>query len=199
MNDTLKYYADHADEFIENTLTADMSEHYRRFEKYLRPGDKILDLGFGSGRDSFYFLRQGYEVTSVDGSPEMCKAAESLLPNVRCLLFSDLDYVETFDAVWACASLLHVPKQEMEDVFRKVIRSMVTGGFFYVSYKYGTEERIKDGRVFADYTEESFTEFLKSFPELDLLETWVTDDVRPERTERWLNAIIKKRGTSDEA
>jgi UDP-N-acetylglucosamine--N-acetylmuramyl-(pentapeptide) pyrophosphoryl-undecaprenol N-acetylglucosamine transferase len=47
----------------------------------------------------------------------MCREAERYtgLP-VRCLTFSELDYEEEFDGVWACASLLHVPSAELPDV-----------------------------------------------------------------------------------
>ena len=56
------YYQENAKEYIGKTINADMSSLYSKFEKYLRPGSKILDLGFGSGRDSLYFLSKGYEV-----------------------------------------------------------------------------------------------------------------------------------------
>ncbi len=67
MNETLAYYNQNADAFIEGTQTADMSEQYRFFLKNLSPGGKLLDLGCGSGRDSAYFSSLGFEVTAVDG------------------------------------------------------------------------------------------------------------------------------------
>ena len=173
-------------------LFDNMSECYKRFERYLELGDCILDLGFGSGRDSKYFLEKRYQVTSVEESPEICDAAKSFLPRVRQCFFPELDYVDSFHGVWACASLSHVPKAEMKLVFQKVIRALMDGGVLYVSYKYGDGERVKDGRIFTDYTEESFSEFLKSFPELKLLNLWVSDDVSPENKEKWLNAVLRK-------
>ena len=74
-NTTIKYYSDNAESFLANTVKVNMSEHQAIFEKYLKPSGRILDLGCGSGRDSFHFQKQGYSVVSVDGSAEMCKAA----------------------------------------------------------------------------------------------------------------------------
>ena len=34
--------------------------------KYLRPGDRILEIGAGSGRYTHFFARQGYPVDAVD-------------------------------------------------------------------------------------------------------------------------------------
>lgn len=36
---------------------------------------KLLDFGCGSGRDTKYFIDNGYEVDAMDGSKELCKAA----------------------------------------------------------------------------------------------------------------------------
>ena len=50
------YYKDNKEEFISSTINCDMSFHYNLFEKYLPDLSKIiLDIGFGSGRDSLYF------------------------------------------------------------------------------------------------------------------------------------------------
>ena len=70
---TIEYYEEHADDFVELTLDADMSTVYTRLEKWLNEGDSILDLGCGSGRDSRYFSGKGYEVTTVDPSPAVEK------------------------------------------------------------------------------------------------------------------------------
>ncbi|MDN5332320.1 MAG: hypothetical protein PWP45_1545 [Tepidanaerobacteraceae bacterium] len=43
-----------------------MNEIYEFFLKWLPKGTKILDLGCGSGRDTKYFLENGYEVIAVD-------------------------------------------------------------------------------------------------------------------------------------
>lgn len=151
---TLDYYNVNADTYFEDTVRADVTSLYSHFEGLIKPGASILDLGCGSGRDSKHFLDAGFTVTAVDGSQELCKRAEMLLAvPVRNLLFQDLDYSEQFDAVWACASLLHVPRHDIQTVLKKVADAVVPEGIAYASFKYGSGERISNGRYFSDYTE----------------------------------------------
>ena len=44
-------------EFLTNT---------RYIERYLKPGDRILDVGAGAGEYSLYFARKGYEVCALE-------------------------------------------------------------------------------------------------------------------------------------
>lgn len=193
MKETLSYYNQNADAFIEGTRKADMSEQYRFFSKYLSPGGKLLDLGCGSGRDSAYFSSLGFAVTAVDGSEELCKRVrESYGIQAHCIKFEELSFVSEFDAVWACASLLHVKKADMPNVLNKVSAALKPGGVLYASFKYGSDERVSNGRFFNDYTEKELDTLLTSENQLSLLEYWITEDVRPDRSgERWLNFIAK--------
>ena len=66
----MNYYKEHAQEFINDTFECDMSKQYYFFEKHLKSKGTILDIGFGSGRDSLYFQSKGYEVYAIDPEEE---------------------------------------------------------------------------------------------------------------------------------
>jgi len=193
-NKTLDYYNNNAEEFCQSTVDADMSVCYQMFEKYLQPSAKILDLGCGSGRDSKYFLSKGYEVTAADGSEEICKyASEYLQRPVQCVRFDEMKFQEEFDGVWACASLLHVEADKLRNVMKKVWNSLKTDGILYASFKFGTEEREKDGRYFVDLDEVKVRELLEKEGLFQVLECQVTVDVRKGRSsEKWMNVVGKK-------
>jgi len=109
MNETITYYNQNTEEYFNNTVNVLMQELYDQFKAYLKPGDKILDLGCGSGRDSRYFLSKGYDVVSMDGLKEMCRLAEKYIGrDVRNITFAELDYNNEFDAVWARACLKNI-------------------------------------------------------------------------------------------
>ena len=196
VNTTIQYYEEHAEEFAANTLGADMESIRSRFLAYLPIGCRILDFGCGTGRDSKAFLDLGYDVTAIDGSEALCQIARLLtgLP-VRCLDFRDYTPVEgeVYEGIWACASLLHLQKDELLPVMKVLSQTLIPGGAFYVSFKYGTFEGERNGRHFTDFTVEEFREFIKSIPELYVAEYWVTGDVRPGRgDERWLNIVLQR-------
>jgi hypothetical protein len=51
---------------------------------------------------------------------------------------------------------------------------------------------MRNGRYFTDFTFESFTDFIKDIPLLDVLEHWISSDVRQGREdEKWLNLILQ--------
>lgn len=191
---TLLYYQENADSFVQGTLSADMSDLRSRFLRLLPPGGRILDLGCGSGRDSRAFLDLGYAVDAADGSPEMCRLARELTGQpVRQMLFGELDAREEYDGIWACASILHLPRQQLPDVLGRIARALKPGGVLYTSFKHGGFEGIRGGRYFTDLTLEAFTDLLGAIPDLLITGSWITGDVRPGReNERWLNLLLKK-------
>ncbi|KYO64108.1 class I SAM-dependent methyltransferase [Thermovenabulum gondwanense] len=194
MDPTIKYYDENAKAFFENTKDADMKEVYELFLKYLPPGAKILDLGCGSGRDTRYFSQKGYDVTAVDGSIEMVKLSTQFTGRKTLhLTFDEINFNEEFDGVWACASLLHVPRSKIVCVINKIYSALKKGRIFYSSFKYGNGEEIRNGRFFNNYDEKSFNELLKNHPYFTLLEMKVTGDVRKGReNEKWLNVVLRK-------
>ena len=194
--ETLDYYNQNADAFIQGTQNADMSEQYRFFLKYLAPGCRILDLGCGSGRDSAFFSASGFEVTAADGSEELCRRVrENYGIDALCIKFEELAFDGEFDAVWACASLLHVGKRDMPKVLGKVSAALKPGGVLYASFKYGSGERTCGGRFYNDYTERDLDALLTASTDLRLLEFQISEDARPECAgQRWLNMIAKKEG-----
>ncbi|QEK11550.1 methyltransferase domain-containing protein [Crassaminicella thermophila] len=196
---TKNYYNQNAKIFIENTLKADMTKIYQRFEKYLKKGDRILDLGCGSGRcgsgrDSLYFMNKGYDVLAVDYAEELVKSASKLLnKEVIILDMREMDFYEEFDAIWACASILHINREDINNVIRNCEMALKNGGIFYLSFKYGDKEEWRNERFFNYYNETSFKRLIDQFSYLNIIETWKTKDVRKGREDEfWLNVIIKK-------
>lgn len=188
MNETIDYYNQNAEEYFNKTVNVSMQSIYEQFEAYLKPGDKVLDLGCGSGRDSKYFLSRGYEVVSVDGSIEMCRlAGEYLNKEVRNISINELDYVDEFNAVWACASLLHVDMEAINDILHQIKKSLKEKGVLYASWKYGDGVRIDNQKYYADYDEERIKKLFSS-ASLYVHRMWISDD-NLVRDSKWLNVI----------
>ncbi len=171
-----------------------MSSLQQEFLSYIPKGGTILDLGCGSGRDSKAFIEQGYAVEAVDGSQEMCKvASEHIGQKVICARFQDYKPNKLFEGVWAFCFLLHLGRGQLGTVLRQISSVLRKGGCFYASFKYGSFEGERNGRYFTDLTEESFASIIQNIPELKIVKTAITQDVRPNRTqEKWLNLFLIK-------
>jgi SAM-dependent methyltransferase len=184
------FYSQHARAYAEQTLGVGMGPLYDRFLALVPAGGHVLDAGSGSGRDTRVFRGRGYRVTAIDASPELAQLAGEVIGQpVLVMRFQGLTFEDEFDGVWACASLLHVPRAEMDGVFARFSRALRPGGVWYVSFKLGGQEEVRGGRLFSDYTEESFRALLRRHPGLELVEVWRTGDPRGQV---WLNAILRR-------
>jgi 2-polyprenyl-3-methyl-5-hydroxy-6-metoxy-1,4-benzoquinol methylase len=194
MDETLNYYNKNAEKFINGTVAVDFEETQNKFLEKLPRGAYILDFGCGSGRDTKYFLEHGYKVDAIDGSDELVRyASEYTGIKVRKMMFQELDATNSYDGIWACSSILHLPKAELRDVLIKMSRALKDKGVIYTSFKYSEFEGMRNGRYFTDFTLESFRDFIKDVPSLDILEYWISGDVRQGReNEKWLNLILQR-------
>lgn len=134
---TLQFYRSNAEAYAGRTFTSRQAR-LMAFLAQLPPGARILELGCGAGGDTAEMLARGFDVRATDGSPEMAGVASKRLGRtVETLLFHDLDEVGGYDAVWANACLLHVPRTELSDVLARIWRALKPAGVFYASYKEG--------------------------------------------------------------
>ena len=195
MDKTLNYYNENAQSFASGTVSVEFTEMQDRFLEKLDPGAYILDFGCGAGRDTKYFLSQGYLVDAIDGSEQLCRiASDHTGIKVRQMLFQELEVNEKYDGIWACASILHLPKKELKEVLKKMLTALKTDGWIYTSFKYGEYEGNRNGRYFTDFTTYTFKDFIHDMHGLKIEEHWITGDVRPGRgEEKWLNLLLQKK------
>lgn len=193
---TLDYYNKNSEEYFNSTLNVDMTNTYKEFLKLVPEGGKILDLGCGSGRDSMNFMKLGYEVTSVDGSKELAKKASALLgKEVIASTFEELELKEKFHGIWACASLLHIKREDLKIVLNNLYNNLEDNGVFYMSFKYGEKEYVDDkNRYFNCFTDESIISFINENTKYNILGLYITEDKLGRVNEvKWLNLICNKK------
>lgn len=195
IDQTVDYYEKNAAAFIESTIDADVSELYRSFEELLAPGCRILDLGCGSGRDSKYYVGKGFDVVALDPSPAMCAQTRALVHiPVYEMRAEEMQFSNEFDGVWACASLLHVPRDKQENVLHRIATALKDEGILYASWKYGTQDRMVDGKKYVDMNDSLIYEIIKEVSEIHIVKMWTTKDVRNEySSQKWLNVLLRKK------
>jgi len=193
---TIDYYNDFAADYIARTATREeVGPFYEEIISLIKPKSKILDFGCRTGRDSQFFIEAGFDVTAYDASPAMCQTAkQNGCKKIVNKTFLELDAENEFDLVWAYASLLHSSTDDLPKIFELVHKALKPGGKFFITFKYGDFEGIRNARLFNDFTEEKFDKLLKDSGKFTLYKIWLTDDVRTKqnRTNKWLNAILLK-------
>jgi 2-polyprenyl-3-methyl-5-hydroxy-6-metoxy-1,4-benzoquinol methylase len=195
MSPPSNYYDDHALEFIRDTASMNMAGLYEPFLERVPSGGRILDAGCGSGRDTRAFLSKGLDVVAIDASAKMVEAAKELTGRrVSQLRFQQIEWISDFDGIWTCASLLHVPRAEIDDVWRRLTRALKPAGVWFMSFKKGSGEAVRNGRFFNDYDEDALRALIETHAELAIFRIWTTPDVRPGRAhEQWTNALVSKK------
>lgn len=191
---TIEYYNNNATEFVANTENADVSAIRNRFLKLVPDKGYILDMGCGSGRDTLAFKQLGYEVDAIDASEKLCEiAGKKAGIKVKCMSFDQLNEKSKYDGIWACASLLHLKKDELPKVLELAKKALKKDGVIYMSFKYGDFEGERSGRYFTDMTEDSFGKLIEKVGGLKIVDQWITGDVRAGRgDEAWLNVVVTR-------
>ncbi len=190
-----EYYNKNASDMIENTLKLDLQPIYEKFEKFLKPGSKVLDVGFGSGRDSLHFEAKGYEVVSIDFAEEVYYRGKNLL-NTEVLLVDvrDMRYQNEFAGIWASAVFLHFTNEEIINVLERCASALKNDGVMYISFKYGESALIRHGRFFNDFDEKKFDKLMNNITSFEVNEIWKTQDARSNHNSQyWLNIILTKK------
>lgn len=99
-----------------------------------QPGERILDLGCGTGTLTAAIAREGATVTGIDSSAEMIASARQKHDGLRFEVADGqaLPYDREFDAVFSNAALHWMPRAH--DVVRGVERALVPGGRFVAEF-----------------------------------------------------------------
>jgi ubiquinone/menaquinone biosynthesis C-methylase UbiE len=137
--DTIDWYNANAKKYAKNTENFQSIESLNDFCNKLDKDSKVLDAGCAAGRDSNFLKKRGLNPVGVDLSESLLKIAREKYSDIEFINanFLNLPFKkESFDAVWAHASLLHL--ETANDVLKAVTefhRILKKEGLIFVCVK----------------------------------------------------------------
>jgi len=191
---TLNHYNDHAQSFWHGTKAHDVSQNYRALLSQCKQGTTldILDFGCGPGRDVGYFKSLGHRPVGLDGSQKFCAMARQYSGcEILCQNFLTLDLpTAAFDAVFANASLFHVPSQELPRILTKLHISLRPGGILFSSNPRGNREGWSSGR-YGNFIEFDEASTILQAAHFSILTHYYRPEGVPRDQQPWLAIVCK--------
>jgi len=173
-----------------------------KFATMLPKKAKVLDAGCGSGRDAQYFKDYEFNITAIDAAENMVKEAKK---NVKGVKFKHMDMTKTdfkdntFDGIWANASLLHTEKKHVPKTIKELKRILKKDGILYISVKEGKGQEIKKKEKYNNEPIPFFYYSLNEIQELvekeglQVLNSGLSEDsILKRKDTAWINIFCKK-------
>lgn len=132
--------ADYTQDHKEDTWDDD---YIQLFSDSLQEGAKVLDLGCGPGVDTAKLSTNGLLVEGFDLSDGLLEIAKELNPGLKFTQgdMRELPYGDdVFDGVFAKASLLHIPKEDIHLVLDEIHRVLKNDALVHIAIKEGNAE-----------------------------------------------------------
>jgi 2-polyprenyl-3-methyl-5-hydroxy-6-metoxy-1,4-benzoquinol methylase len=173
-----------------------------KFSSYLKARDRVLDVGCASGIKSKYLSQKGFIVDGVDLSDKMIELAKKRLPTNRFFVHDinePLNLESKYNGIFAQAVLLHIQKNNAENVIGNLIDLLEPQGYFYLAVKkmnegQAEEQIVKENdygyeyeRFFSFFTLGELEKYLQNF---GLKIAW--SDISSTGKSDWVQLIAQK-------
>lgn len=156
---------------------------------------RALELGCGDGRDAVDIIKRTETYTGIDYSTGLIGIAKKVLPTAdfRVVDIQNFDYpAHAYDVIFAFASILHLDKESVKQLFSDASRSLKIGGIFYISTKYsrGYRKEWKEDdhgkRLFFYYTPKMLAELAKPHYEV------ATSEINTIHNRQWVEMTLRR-------
>jgi len=200
------FYNDHAQKLADMYLSQHFEKVHQTWLQYLtpvlsKPNARLLDIGAGAGRDSYYLAKQGMvsniSVTAVEPAQLLADLGKQHTQglNVSWLQDSlpDLSVVTkqevSFDLILLSAVWMHIPEAQRARSLRKLANLLKPGGKLVISLRHGQSgDAGQMHRVCSDHLQQ----LAQNFGLNCLLVTDKTADVMGRDEVQWQTVLLQR-------
>lgn len=198
MNNTITFYEKNVDLLISRYDSTDMNTLHQLFVKHIPLNSKVIDIGFGSGRDMAFLQSNGYHIYGIDPVKAFVVQVQHRFTDSRehfrvgSLLSSDisLDWLNSFDAVISIAVWMHLKADERPKALETIKSLLKSNGIVVLSFSLGGRDS-DDGRHFEPL---ELQEVIHEFSEagFSLVESIFSNDSLGRDSIQWATVVLKR-------
>ncbi|MBI3268428.1 MAG: class I SAM-dependent methyltransferase [Planctomycetes bacterium] len=197
--ETLRRYEEAAGEYLKawDKRAYRLPPLLARLVARLPRGARVLDLGCGPGQDCRWLRRRGLRPVGMDGAPAFLARARLRSPALR-LVRAGLDRppfrAGSFRAIWAAASLIHLPRRDARRALRALFDLLPPGGVLAATFTHRRGEGFLKkgwipGRYFCYWLKPALADTVTAAG-FDLVSLEAV--ANRERKGRWLNLLARR-------
>ena len=196
MNMTTDFYNTHSAKLINRYDNASMSSLHNLLIKYIPQKSRVLDIGFGSGRDLQFLQTLDCNIWGIDPSSEFVKNAKNRFPNFKEQFFKasvpfnkeQFTLNEKFDIIMSVAMWMHLKNKQYASVVDSILSVSKITSTIIISYSEGS--RVNDERYFEDVDTDYLIELFKNRG-FFLVETIINGDSLNRDSLSWKTVVFK--------
>jgi len=171
------------------------------FTTAFRPRSKLLDIGFGSGRDLAVLMEQGHDCYGVDPTKELIAAAQTYHPELSGRLVQGAlpellpPFGGAFDGVLCSAVLMHIPADQLPLAARSIKACLRSYGRLLYSVPCKRldivgDDRDGNGRLFVSDQDDGIQRIFQNLG-MTLVSSWTNADSMGRDAVEWKSVLME--------
>lgn len=173
------------------------------FPAAFRSKSKLLDIGFGSGRDMAMLLEKGYDCYGVEPASELIAEAQAYHPELLGRLVQGAlpellpTFGGAFDGVLCSAVLMHIPAEQLPMAARSINACLRSEGRLLYSVPSKrldvvSDDRDSNGRLFVPDHQDRIRYIFQDLG-MTLVSSWINEDSMGRDAVQWKSVLMVKR------
>jgi len=140
---TLNYYENNFEKLINRYEDANLDFLHKIILDNTKKDDYILELGFGSGREINFLIKNGYKnVYGIDGCKKFVDFVSKRFKsnNFKVSILPKIDLDKKFDFIYSIAVIMHLPIETYKELANNIGKKLNKNGKLLISFSLGKRE-----------------------------------------------------------